>query len=112
MKIGEYANVAFLSQQAAEKSLKALLLFHQRHSRTHSCVDILEILKKERCLDISRPLLSKAKKLDRQYINSRYPNGLGGEPGKYYDQEFAEELIQCAREVMSFAQQQLTAESG
>jgi HEPN domain-containing protein len=86
----------YLSQQAAEKALKALL--YHSGSRTvlgHSVVDLLEqAANKYEGLGGFRP---QARELDRFYIPTRYPNGLpGGIPAESFTVEEAHTACQHA----------------
>ena len=96
---GFFEGVAFHAQQSAEKSLKGLLLERGESARTHSCVDLLDRLRAVGDA-ASEDLLGKARALDRDYVPSRYPNGVGGEPGKFYDREAAESSLARAREIV------------
>ena len=96
-KAGHYEWACFQSQQAAEKSLKALLYSKGlRAILTHSIRELV--------LDCSKydssfsGLLSQAKVLDTYYIATRYPNGLVGNeiPAQYYSEEDASQCINYA----------------
>lgn len=100
---GLYEGCAFHAQQAAEKALKSLLVKYGREARTHSCVNILKMLKMED-INVSDAELS-AKKLDGHYIQSRYPNGIGGPPEDFYSKEIAEEAMQCLERILEFAEE-------
>lgn len=70
-----WAQACFFCQQAAEKALKAVLVrAGQRRIRTHSIVRLL------RHASAYEPaftaLLAEAPRLDRDYIGTRYPNGM------------------------------------
>ena len=87
-----FEGTAFHSQQSAEKNLKGLLLERGESARTHSCVELLERLK---ALGeaVSEDLLEQARALDRDYVPSRYPNGVGGEPEKFYSRKSAGDAL-------------------
>jgi HEPN domain-containing protein len=104
--IGQFATAAFHCQQAAEKFLKALVVAQGGHLRTHSCLDLALNLK-ESGLEIDEAVVSGCRTLDRQYIQSRYPNGLGGDPTKYYDRKFVEELIECVQTIRELVERNL-----
>jgi len=74
----------FVAQQAGEKILKACLYATgKRRVIGHSLFEMIEALSKidEDFQEISQP----AKRLDRFYITTRYPNGLpGGSPFQLY----------------------------
>ena len=98
-KRGRFYLALFHFQQATEKAFKAYLylkvesvqIFH-----THSIGDLLEMAVE---LDPDFKQVASAKKLDRYYIMTRYPNGLpGGVPSRYFDDpEEAEEAMRIAR---------------
>lgn len=70
-----YAQSCFLSQQAAEKALKAYLFsIGKRKILTHSTYSLAKECAKEN--NIFNSLLSICAELDKNYIPSRYPNGL------------------------------------
>jgi HEPN domain-containing protein len=96
---GDYANSAFHSQQAAEKLLKAYIVSRGFIPRTHSCIELVDLIKDRFSLQIPEELRTDARKLDLQYIQSRYPNGLGGDPSVYYDKQIALETFECARKI-------------
>jgi len=96
----------FHFQQAAEKALKAFL-FMKINSKeilyTHSIADLLEIAKE---VDESFKTIEDAKKLDKYYIPTRYPNGLPGSvPSRFFnDPKEAEEAMQLAQSVIELVQ--------
>jgi HEPN domain-containing protein len=100
---GLFEGCAFHAQQAAEKSLKALVVGYGREVRTHSCVNLLKLLKTEG-LGVSGAELA-VKKLDSHYVQSRYPNGAGGPPEDLYSLEIAEEAMECLNRVLEFVRQ-------
>ncbi len=104
---GSYHHAAFLCQQAAEKALKALLLGRLgAFPKTHASVDLLERWKAEGGA-VPAGLETAARDLDRDYIDSRYPNGVGGEPAKFYDRTIAEARIRYAESISSHARAEL-----
>ena len=100
----------FHFQQATEKAFKAYLylkvesvqIFH-----THSINDLLEMAVE---LDPDFKQVASAKKLDRYYIMTRYPNGLpGGVPSRYFDDpEEAEEAMRIARSAIELIEGKIT----
>ena len=53
-------------------------------------------------------LIEKAKKLDRFYIPTRYPNGFEqGAPMDYYLKEDAREALKYAREIINFCKKKI-----
>lgn len=76
LSIEKHYVCAFLSQQAAEKSLKAVVMATQRKAspRTHS---LLELAK---ALAVLAELQSAARRLNSAYVTSRYPDAANGGP--------------------------------
>jgi len=75
----------FLAQQAGEKTLKACLYAQGRRAVIgHS---LLEMTHELSAIDARfSDLLSAAKRLDRLYISTRYPNGIpGGSPYQIFE---------------------------
>ncbi len=100
-------SASFHCQQAAEKALKAIFVERGESERTHSGVELLVKLR-ESGLEISDELFHRVRRLDRSYIDSRYPNGVGGPPENFYDEKTAEELFAWALSVMEFAKSNLS----
>lgn len=74
----------FVSQQAGEKALKSCLYaIGERRVLGHSLFEmIIELIQRDR---IFEEIQNQAKRLDRFYITTRYPNGLpGGSPFQIY----------------------------
>jgi HEPN domain-containing protein len=101
-KEGAYYLVCFLSQQAAEKALKAYLYAQGEEIVTgHSIVKLCQWAG-----EFEEEFFEKSKKwgiLDSYYIPTRYPNGLpDGIPAEVYNRESAELALKLAEEVLSF----------
>jgi len=108
-KRGRFYLALFHFQQAAEKALKAYLYLKVKSVevfRTHS-VDELSKMAVEIDSDFKR--VASAKKLDRYYLPTRYPNGLpGGVPSRYFDDpEEAEQAMQLAKNVIDLVETKL-----
>ena len=52
-------------------------------------------------------IAKECKKLDGHYIMSRYPNGVGGPPKDFYDDEIIKELMGCQGKILDFVQKRL-----
>lgn len=107
---GRHNLVAFHAQQAAEKALKAVLAARGHSLRTHAATELLTSL---RDLGVSAPdeLSNAARRLDLHYIQSRYPNGLGGDPTTYYDEEIARESVELAERFLRYARSRTELDS-
>ena len=81
---GRFYLALFLTQQSAEKALKAFLFSRNIDPIfTHS---VTELISAAETLDPDFSRLKEARKLDMYYIPTRYPNGLPGDiPSQYYD---------------------------
>lgn len=98
----------FHFQQAAEKAMKAYLYLKTKSIEvfyTHSLDDLLRLATEA---DKSMSAISHAKKLDRYYIPTRYPNGLpGGVPSRYFDDpKEAEEAMLLAKQVIDLVKKE------
>jgi len=101
-KRGRFYLALFHFQQAAEKALKAYLYLKVKSIEvfyTHSIDDLLEMT-----VDIDSEFkeVTQAKKLDKYYIPTRYPNGLpGGVPSRFFDDpKEAKEAMELAKRVI------------
>ncbi|MBC7248597.1 MAG: HEPN domain-containing protein [Actinobacteria bacterium] len=99
---GRYHLACFLSQQAAEKAIKAYL-YLQGHQVVwgHSAA---ELVGDAATGDMEfAALKDRASLLDRFYIPTRYPNGLpGGIPSEAFNAKDAEEAVRAAGEIITF----------
>jgi HEPN domain-containing protein len=91
-----WAQACFFCQQASEKALKAVLVrAGQRRIRTHSIVRLL------RQVSADQPafgqLLAEAPRLDRDYIGTRYPNGMATTSELWEEQDFRQAESVAAR---------------
>lgn len=57
--------------------------------------------------ELPRRLPHAARRLDLHYVQSRYPNGLGGDPTVYYDEEIGAECLGLAEEFVDFGRTRL-----
>ena len=108
-KRGRFYLALFHFQQAAEKALKAYLYLKVKSIEvfyTHSIDDLLEMT-----FDITPDFkeVNQAKKLDRYYIPTRYPNGLpGGVPSRYFDDpKEAEEAMELAKSLIGLVEKKI-----
>jgi len=86
--------VAFHSQQAVEKTLKAIIEeFEIGFEKTHNLERLIGIVRKQINIDVD---LDMIKRLDEVYISTRYPSDLGLLPS-------GKPSIQDAKELFNFA---------
>ncbi len=97
-----YAHACFLSQQAAEKALKAYLYsIGKRKIITHSTFTLARECAQEN--DAFNSILSICAELDKHYIPSRYPNGLpNSTPSEVYLKEDAQTCINKSQKILDF----------
>lgn len=102
-----YNLCCFLSQQAAEKALKAYLYARGAESVWgHSVAELCDDSGK---LDPGfRKLKKECAPLDRFYIPTRYPNGLpGGIPADAYTNHDSDRALSMAEQVISFVKKRM-----
>lgn len=99
-----YAHSCFMSQQAAEKALKAYCyLKGERSVLGHSLLILMRKCNKYRKDFLN--LEKECKSLDKYYIISRYPNGLPAlTPADYFDQKEAKKTINQALKIIKFVE--------
>ena len=92
---------AFQAQQAAEKAVKALWYHSGSDPWGHSIVKLLQDFPKMSQYPALADLMSNAKKLDKLYILTRYPNGLPDMiPAEVYTAEEAQSAVDAALEII------------
>ncbi len=102
LKIKEYYITAFLSHQAAEKALKAYILFKKRvPAEGHSLIFLA------RLANVPKRFLPFLRKLSPQYFISRYPDIVEETPYELYDESQAKELLKIAKEVIEWIEKRL-----
>jgi len=105
-RAGHHEWACFAAQQAAEKAVKAVHLYHGQEAWGHVVRRLLEELP-EGCV-VRADLLDKARVLDAFYIPTRYPNGHpDGVPGDHYGSLQSEEGMRYAGEIVEFARVQM-----
>jgi len=93
----------FISQQGAEKAIKAVYQRLNGEAWGHSLYDLLKGLKEK--IEVPKEIFNLAKTLDKFYIPSRYPNGWpGGSPYEFFTEEDASEAINCAEKILRFCE--------
>jgi HEPN domain-containing protein len=99
---GEFHEWAcFAAQQAAEKALKALVAALGGEARGHSIVAIAGALPEPP--GFPTELLDRARRLDRHYIPTRYPNGFDqGAPRDYFTAVDAADALSDAEKIIEY----------
>ncbi|HVP18749.1 MAG TPA: HEPN domain-containing protein [Spirochaetia bacterium] len=91
----------FLAQQAAEKSVKAVLNRLGAEAWGHSVLDLISALPATHAPDPD--ILGAARFVDRFYVTARYPNGWAeGTPSEYYGDDDARQAIDHSQKVLRF----------
>ncbi|MEA1945353.1 MAG: HEPN domain-containing protein [Euryarchaeota archaeon] len=103
--------VCACSQQAGEKAIKSLFLLNGvDFPWTHSTVDLLDELKDILSIEDDEFLALRhgASELDPHYIETRYPDAIGGNqaPYRYYDGKRSEECVKNARRLLEWVEKQ------
>jgi len=104
---GMWSKVCFFSHQAAEKALKALCIKKLgRYVQTHSVARLLREL--SGVLNLPQELAERARRLDRHYVPTRYPNAWPElPPHKHYSRGDAEEALSSASEVVELVRREV-----
>ena len=97
----KYYAAAFFSQQAAEKTLKAVYI--KKFKELIKIHDLYFLAKK---LDAPSEILDNCKFLNKAYIESRYPSDIGI-PARNFSSDDAKTAIKLAKEVIEWAKKNL-----
>jgi len=103
---GDWDSAAFWSQQAAEKSLKAVLLNAGIIYRGHELLEIANLINREIGVDVSE-IIGCLRDLTIHYTIARYPNAANAIPYELYDEGRARDLVEKARRVVEWARRYL-----
>lgn len=96
----------FAAQQAAEKAVKAVFQALHMEAWGHVIHQLLERLPESS--QAAGELLDRARRLDRHYLPTRYPNGFeAGIPADFYTAADAQEAIRDAEAVLEFCSRRL-----
>ncbi len=100
---GDYDWSCFAAHQAAEKSVKAVVLAGAGEAWGHSVTRLLTLLHEEARV-VPDTVLDASRLLDRHYIPTRYPDNLpDGAPTDYYRLQDADEAIRAAEVVLAYS---------
>lgn len=105
---GHFAQSCFVSQQVAEKALKAIAYFRGYDLiKSHSLVNIIKDL------SINSQLAEYARVLDLYYLSSRYPDALPDNtvPSDFFTKDQAESAIKMAEAFLEKANHELSSKS-
>lgn len=97
----------FAAQQAAEKGVKALVAALGGEARGHAIVAIATALPDR--AQWTAALMDAARRLDRHYIPTRYPNGFDrGAPRDYFTAADSSQAIADADFILDFCARQIS----
>lgn len=103
---GSFEWACFQAQQAGEKALKAIWQFYAYEPWGHSLTRLVEEFPDEEIKAKLASFLNHAKRLDKLYIPTRYPNGLPDSiPAEVFTPEEAKEAISLAQDLVELASQ-------
>jgi len=101
---GDFDWACFAAHQGAEKAVKGLFLSLGGEGWGHSITALLNDLAKR--AQIPEELFDSARRLDKHYIPTRYPNGFdSGAPHSYYTVEEAAKALRDGRSIYDFCEQ-------
>jgi len=106
---GYFNYAAFLSHQAVEKALRALIIERLRvlPPKIHNLVELASALR-DAGVDVGE-VLDDIKDLNPHYLTSRYPDAANGVPSEIYTRRVAAQCLTMARRVLSWAERLLSA---
>lgn len=106
-----FAHACFMSQQAAEKALKAVLEHFNEDAFGHDLDGLLHRV--ERHVAVPEEVRRACVKLNKLYIPARYPNAFpSGAPADHFHDFEAEEAVRDAQKVVSFARKTILPAGG
>lgn len=107
LQAGKYDLVCFLSQQVAEKALKAYLLLQgEELPPTHSIARLCTLA--SRFDPAFQALRSEVKKLTPYYVDARYPSALEEIPALFYETDDAQEALRLAQRTLQFVKERFS----
>jgi len=109
-KAGEHYWCCFTCQQAAEMALKAALERRALDRMGHNLLELLSALEGAMQERIPDDVRHAARRLNRLYIPTRYPDAVGGSvPADNYAAEDADRAMQDARRILDYVTPQMEA---
>jgi HEPN domain-containing protein len=98
---GHYDWACFAAQQGGEKAVKALIFAMEGEPWGHLITELLEAVASKST--VPEDVMEAARRLDKHYIPTRYPNGFAsGYPGKLYTKGEAETAIADAETIRTY----------
>ena len=110
---GDYSDACFMAEQAAQKALKAFLIWQgQRSVPLHSVAQLAE-----RCAEFDPDFaahITAGRILDQYYIPTRYPDALAppAVPFESYTQEQGARAVMAVQTLLALVTQKLSPATG
>jgi HEPN domain-containing protein len=102
----KHAHACFHAQQAVEKAMKGVWYLFDADPWGHSILKLIQDLKEvdKKIFAIFEPFTEDARKLDRLYIPTRYPNGLPDiTPDMAYSEDDSSNSLNYAQKILKEA---------
>jgi HEPN domain-containing protein len=99
----KHAHACFHAQQAVEKAIKGVWYYYDADPWGHSILKLIRDLEEinTNAYSLLSRFLEEARKLDRLYIPTRYPNGLPDiTPDMAYSQEDSQSSLTAAKKII------------
>jgi HEPN domain-containing protein len=99
----KHAHACFHAQQAVEKAIKGVWYFYDADPWGHSILKLVQDLKEvdADAHTLLSQFVEEARKLDRLYIPTRYPNGLPDiTPDMAYSKDDSQSSITAAKKIL------------
>ncbi len=113
LNLKRYFRAAFFSQQAVEKSFKALFFVVRRENppHLHTVTELYRLLN-EAGFSLPERLERSLYVLNKYYTVTRYPDAANGLPSESVDEEEADRAVKIAEEVVSYVESYISAREG
>ena len=99
----KHAHACFHAQQAVEKAIKGLWYFYDEDPWGHSILKLIQDIEEvdANAFSLLNKFVDDARKLDRLYIPTRYPNGLPDiTPDMAYSEDDSKYSITAAQKIL------------
>ncbi|MBD3195985.1 MAG: HEPN domain-containing protein [Candidatus Lokiarchaeota archaeon] len=111
LKSKKFNGAVFHYQQAAEKSLKAILYYNDKQPWGHSILSLINDLIEEGSHSYEK-FITYAREIDRHYTTTRYPDALPNiSPKDAYDSIIATRIRKEVEEIINFVKNDIIGKS-
>jgi HEPN domain-containing protein len=109
---GDYDWACFKAQQASEMAIKALIVSFGKIIKGHSIFDLLKAVETFG-ITIPEDMLKCARRLDKFYIPTRYPDAIGlGSPFESFDEDDFKVALRCCESILFFIESEFRNAKG